>query len=340
MRSVCLVIGILSILALTGCETGYQDASESLTGGYGSEREDKNLYGIWYAGNTLVTEEKSADMALMRAAEIALENGFNYMAVVGEETKTINNWANTVKVCAFFRKDPKHLHTVHDCYKAEEIFREMARKYTIVKDKKIIEPKRGKFKPEPDLIKFEMDPYFDEEPIPVENIKLVNTGIQSFETEGMKVGRFIAIENPVETIEDFIEVAKPIAAKHGANGIVIEDNPAEIHANAAYSDIKSKLIGFAADLYFLPSVSLGIEWEPGDLMLGKYIIRRFRDGSNAPDVGLKIGDKILAINEVDVLDLRRLIQEYKKWSAGETATLTIVREGMEKKIEVPLVPNL
>lgn len=340
MRLVCLVIGILSIAALTGCETGYQDASASLTGGYGSKRENKNLYGIWYAGNALVTEEKSSDMALMRAAEIALENGFTYLAVLTDETNKIHNRSQTIKVVAFFRKDPKHLHSIHDCYKAEEIFRDMAEKYNLTKNKKLIEPKRGKFKPEPDEIKFEIDPYFEVEPIPVEDIKLVNMGIQSFETEGMKVGRYLAIENPVETIEDFIEVAKPIAAKQGANGIVIEEDPGEIHANATYSDIESRLIGFVADLYFLPSVSLGIEWEPGDLMLGKYIIRRFRDGSNAPDVGLKIGDKILAINEVDVLDLRRLIQEYKKWTAGETATLTIVRDGKEEKIEVPLVPNL
>lgn len=158
--------------------------------------------------------------------------------------------------------------------------------------------------------------------------------------DGTWVGRYADLENPVATIDDFIEVAKPIAAQYGANALVIEDDPARIHGTARFSDVEEALIGFVADLYAVPTASLGIEWEPGDVLMGKHIIRRFRPGSRCIEAGLRLGDKVLAINNVDVLETNALLQQSLKWSVGEKAMVAVVRDGEEVIVEVPLVPNI
>jgi S1-C subfamily serine protease len=76
------------------------------------------------------------------------------------------------------------------------------------------------------------------------------------------------------------------------------------------------------------------------MLLGKYVIRRFCGGSKAAEAGLRLGDKVLAINGVDVLDTSGQLRQAKKWSVGEKARVTVVRDGREAVFEVPLVPNM
>jgi hypothetical protein len=328
------------LLAAAGCEPGYQAGRSSAMGGYDSERKDFNVFHVWFSGNGFVSQDKASDMALLRAAELTLEHGFNYLAVVASETETGPMGKPLAQVAvACFRKEPKHVRS-YETYEAETLFREIAEKYELKRHGELVEPKRGPFEPAPEAIQFRVEPWYRNEPIAVEDVEHIIMGIENLDMDGTWVGRFADLENPVETVKDFIEAARPLAAKYGANAIVVEADPVRIHGNAHFNDIEQDFIGFVADLYVVPEASLGIEWEPGDMFLGKYIIRRFRSGSKAAEAGLRLGDKVLAINGVDVLDTSRLLQQTMKSSVGETARLAVVREGQETIIEVPLVPNM
>lgn len=329
---------VLAVLILVG---GCQSGPSSVTGGYTSEREDFNIFGIRYSAGKSVSMQKASDLALMRAAELTLENGFEYLAVVASENET-DSLRGPVAGLAIgcFRKEPKHIRSAYDVYKAADVFEEMAMKYEIKRGGQPIQPRRGAFKPAPDSIQFSIAPWYTGQPLAVDDVEYIVRGTSGFDMDGTWVGRYTDLENPVESIDDFIEAAKPIAAQYGSNAIVVEDDPARIHGTARFNDIEEVLIGFVADLYVVPTASLGIEWEPGDMMLGKYIIRRFRPGSRCADAGLKLGDKVLAVNGIDVLETNAMLQQTMQWSVDEKATLAVVRNGEEIQIEVPLVPNM
>ncbi len=341
MRITGLWVVLATLVLVSGCERVYQSGQSSSTRGYFTEREDFNLYGVRYLPNRLIPVQTASDRALMRAAELTLENGFEYLAVIASETeKDPLGRPMALLAIACFRKEPERIRSAYDVYNAAEVFEEMAVKYNLTKDGEPIRPKRGEFKPAPDSIQFSVAPWYAGEPIDVNDVEYIVRGTSGFDMDGTWVGRYTDLENPVNTLDDFVEAAKPIAAKYGANAIVLEDDPTRIHGTARFNDIDEVLIGFVADLYVVPTASLGIEWEPGDMMLGKYIIRRFRPGSRCAEAGLKLGDKVLAVNGVDVLETNAMLQQTMQWSVDEKAILAVVRNGEEIQIEVPLVPNI
>ncbi len=333
---------VLAMFVLSaGCASGYRSGQSSMTGGYASEQEDFNLFSVRYAGNAFVSEQKASDLVLMRAAEVTLEHGFEYLAVIASQNEVNGLGKPSAELLvACFREDPKHARPSYDVYKASDAFTEMALKYELKRGAEPIQPKRGAFTPAPDSVQFRVAPWYAAEPIAVEDVEYIVRGTSGFDMDGTWVGRYADLENPLTTVDDFIEAAKPIAARYGANAIVVEDDPARIHGTARFRDVEESLIGFVADLYMVPTASLGIEWEPGDMLLGKYIIRRFRPGSRCAEAGLKLGDKVLAVNNVDVLETNGLLRQSMKWSVGEKAMLAVVRDGQETVIEVPLVPNI
>ena len=80
------VIGmkILSCLLLmgslaTGCMTPYQPLG--YTGGYTDTQLGENVFRITFRGNVEVSKDRAADYSLLRAAEIALANGFRYFVI-------------------------------------------------------------------------------------------------------------------------------------------------------------------------------------------------------------------------------------------------------------------
>lgn len=333
---------VLAVLGLVGgCKSSHPSDSSAARGGYSSEQEDFNVFRVRYAGNASVSKEKASEMVLLRAAELALEHGFEYLAVIASQNE-IDRMGKplTRRLIGCFRRDPRHVRSAYDVYDAAELFAEIASKHELKRNGKPMEPERGSFEASPDSIRFAGEPWYAGAPIAVEDVEYIVRDASGFDMDGTRVGRYADLENPMATIEDFVEAARPIAARYGANALVIEDDPIRIHGSAGFNDVDEVLIGFVADLYVVPTASLGIEWEPGDLMLDKHIIRRFRPGSRCAEAGLRLGDKVLAINSVDVLDTNALLRQSMQWSVDETAVLSVVRDGQEIHIEVPLVPNI
>lgn len=102
---------------------------------------------------------------------------------------------------------------------------------------------------------------------------------------------------------------------------------------------RNKLLGFAWFAGVSPKGILGIEFEPEDMKQKKFIIRKFSDSSLAPIAGLKIGDKILAMNGLDVLDLKKINAEFLTWKVGQEVVVSVVRDGAEVKLPVKTIAN-
>ena len=80
-----LVVMVL-LGVLVGCATGYH--RDGFTGGYSETQLGEDIFQVSFRGNGYTRSERAADFNLLRCAELALENGFRYFAVVETEKKS------------------------------------------------------------------------------------------------------------------------------------------------------------------------------------------------------------------------------------------------------------
>ena len=92
MRLNAIIVVYLSIF-LVSCSTGYRPLNDS--GGYWDERIEStsNRFKIGYDGNKwhsdpINRKERVIDLALLRSAEVALENGFKYFIISDSQAST------------------------------------------------------------------------------------------------------------------------------------------------------------------------------------------------------------------------------------------------------------
>ncbi|MFN3805867.1 CC0125/CC1285 family lipoprotein [Asticcacaulis sp.] len=83
----------VSLVTLAACATPtpYQpvtgDPASSLARGYSDQRIEANRYRLKFSGNSSTSRETVEDYMLYRAAELALENGYDWFSLVGRNTK-------------------------------------------------------------------------------------------------------------------------------------------------------------------------------------------------------------------------------------------------------------
>lgn len=83
----------LSVIALVGCATTYQ--KQGATGGYSSTQLDTNVFQVSFKGNGFTSRERANDFALLRSAELALENGFKYFVIIDAQQYSQNSTYTT-----------------------------------------------------------------------------------------------------------------------------------------------------------------------------------------------------------------------------------------------------
>jgi len=84
-----LIAITITILILQGCATSYQQTG--FTGGYSETQLDENVFNISFRGNGYTGRERVADFTLLRSAELTLENGFQYFAIIDANSYTSNS---------------------------------------------------------------------------------------------------------------------------------------------------------------------------------------------------------------------------------------------------------
>lgn len=78
------VFPLLVIVSFIGCTTYH---SQGLTGGYSSLQLAENIFQVTFRGNGYTSSQRAADFCLLRSAEIAKENGYNYFIIVENQSK-------------------------------------------------------------------------------------------------------------------------------------------------------------------------------------------------------------------------------------------------------------
>lgn len=77
---------LFAVAILTGCATAYKP--RGFSGGYSETQLGENVFQVAFNGNGFTSRERAADFALLRSAELALEHGFPFFAVVNGENST------------------------------------------------------------------------------------------------------------------------------------------------------------------------------------------------------------------------------------------------------------
>lgn len=78
---------LVAALAVTGCATGYK--SSGAMGGFSERALAPDTYYVKFKGNGWTDEQRATDFMMLRAAELAIENGYGHFAIlsVGDETE-------------------------------------------------------------------------------------------------------------------------------------------------------------------------------------------------------------------------------------------------------------
>ena len=84
MNAKAFVVG--AALVLSACATAYQ--SQGLTGGFDEVQLDTNVYQVNFRGNGFTSAERAADLCLLRSADLTLEKGYKYFAIVERQERS------------------------------------------------------------------------------------------------------------------------------------------------------------------------------------------------------------------------------------------------------------
>ena len=81
-----LLVGAAALLTACATATPYQPAAKAGASGYTTTQIESNRFNISFAGNSLTDRETVETYLLYRAAELAVNNGYDYFTVAEKET--------------------------------------------------------------------------------------------------------------------------------------------------------------------------------------------------------------------------------------------------------------
>lgn len=91
-----IIFLILVSCLICSCATAYKRGSKSTSNGYFETQLQNNIYEISFNGNEFTDIKTAQDYALLRAAEVCLENGFKTFVIVNSSNNTeISTRANS-----------------------------------------------------------------------------------------------------------------------------------------------------------------------------------------------------------------------------------------------------
>lgn len=73
-KLICLLI---LVMLVSGCATGY--GGQGFKGGYTDVKIQDDIFKISFKGNAFLDSSRCQDYTMLRAAEVALENGYKYL---------------------------------------------------------------------------------------------------------------------------------------------------------------------------------------------------------------------------------------------------------------------
>lgn len=90
MQRAVIALAAVLALSLAGCETAtpYQPLTpgSAVSGGFSDQRLDENHYRVTFRGNDMTSRERVDGYLLYRAAELTVNNGFDWFEMVDSHT--------------------------------------------------------------------------------------------------------------------------------------------------------------------------------------------------------------------------------------------------------------
>lgn len=86
-KSALMLAAVASILTACATATPYQPAIKSGASGYSQMKVENNRYSVSFSGNSLTDQETVETYLLYRAAELTVENGYDYFTVADKDTQ-------------------------------------------------------------------------------------------------------------------------------------------------------------------------------------------------------------------------------------------------------------
>jgi PDZ domain len=329
---------------LAACATANRPAG--VTQGYTEKQIGRNLFVVALDGNEHAPAAKAAELCLLRSAEVTLAYGFSHfvvlesasqpassnrtmvstsspggsLALVSSDGATLSR-ANTI---ACFRKQPDHY---PQACEAQALFDRLSGKYGV---RTRLAARANPMEASP--LRFDLDPAF------LFLSKTTSDKIFFLEPDTARraivIGGMIDWENPCQTLEEFKRKAAVAAATLGGQAVQIQSD-----SKLAQPRGPGSQFGFAAALLLVPSARLGIQNEAGDWPRTELIVQGFDKNSLAPQAGLKVGDRITALDGVDVRKQKRFADGWLSWTVGETVVVIFVRDGTEMSLQATTIAN-
>jgi len=97
MKHVNILIMAAVMLSLLCCATPYQPAG-GVRGGYSDGKVDNNTFWVMFNGNGYISAEKAYNYCIKRAAEVTIENGYSYFAVIEHNSKIFRHQGTYSKI--------------------------------------------------------------------------------------------------------------------------------------------------------------------------------------------------------------------------------------------------
>lgn len=337
-----LLIG--GVVLLTACTTPFRSPGES--GPPLATQLERNVFAVHLPKPGRVSNPKTAELRLLRCADVTLAYGFQYFVVMqdahqpaatmleGHAIETVRpesmglsftgseaGLSPAATLIACFRKQPPGFPEAHN---AEAVFDRLSRRYGVQG-----RPEARANPLDASPLQFKLNSGF---------LLLSRTEPEQIVfLEPNSAQRTIAIgvlkdwENPCATMEEFKNKAALAAAILGGQAVQIQSDNGATRPGSSDS--------FSAMLLLVPRACLGLENEVGQWPRTELVVRGFDKESLAPDAGLRIGDRIIELNGVDVLQEKRFVEAWLSWSVGQSVVVTFVRDGTEMSLQATTIPN-
>ena len=344
-----IVLGICATL-LAQCSTPYQ--RNGMRGGFSEERLRYNEFSVYVNINGYTSWDTMVDYTLLRASELSLENGFEYFMLLNSKDRstftrarydsirkpdTDKGWLRPI--VRMFRKEPVFGKDFY--YNAREEHAAITRKLGL---SDIAERKFPHGIQAADPVDLGAQIYFYNENLAIipktEKRSVSYHGMdENLADRGVVVGAYLDAERPFADLNKFKELLGKNLEEPKVNAIkIIEGVNFQLapHLTAYYRyNVANQ---FIAQFYSKPAYYLGLKFEPSNLADHQLVIRGFYELS--AEKQLRIGDKILKINGIDVLMFQKMVQDWFSWKKNAQIQLEISRGGSVLKITVPVFDNL
>jgi hypothetical protein len=344
-----LILGLISVFIIN-CATLYQ--SKSFSGGYEDKKIYYNEYLVTFLINGYTTWEEMIDYGILRVSELAVENGYNYFMLCSEidETPFPKEYFQKLKskkmghawmkvVGKMFKNEPRYGKDYY--YDAKEYYNNIRAKYHI-------KEKTNKSKKNKSVDNMHIDiskkiTYYSDMLNLIPDIK--KSEIIFFDEKenlldrGFLIGQYHDSENPYSDIGKFKKAIEKTEINPKINAIKIIEfaNPIINPEIISFATFKMS-DQFFAQLFSMPKYFLGLKFEPDRLKNKEYIIRGFYNKSRSEL--LRLSDKIIKINDIDVLDSQQIISNWFSWEENTIIKLEVIREGKQLHILLPVMENI